>query len=164
MKTDCHKGSLIMAIGFLVGLNVAIAGAASSPNFAGRWTINVQKSEFGMLFAPKTEAVKITQRGIHLKISDAATNAQDETKRTQSALTVNGQQCTVTLIATPYSAMGALSWKDGSLTFDGSGSSSGVDFQVKETWALSTDKRTITIIRHFTSARGNTDQTVVLEK
>ncbi len=50
------------------------------------------------------------------------------------------------------------------MAFGGSGSSGGVDFKVHEVWVLSPDKGNITIARHFSSARDNADQTVVLAK
>jgi len=59
---------------------------------------------------------------------------------------------------------GVMKWKEGSFRFDRKGSNRGIDFQVQEKWMVSADGKTITIDRHFTSDRGNTDQKIVIAK
>jgi len=162
-KPSCKRISLVV-FSIVFGAGIASASGAPSTDFTGDWKINVEKSDFGMLFAPKAAAVKITQDGATIRLAESETNAQDETNRVESTLTTDGTQCSGTLIATHYPVTGVMAWNNGSLTFDGGGSSAGVDFKVHEAWALSADKATITITRHFSSARGNTDQALVLEK
>ncbi len=162
-KLSCKRISLVV---LSIVFGTAVAGASGDPSteLTGAWKVNIEKSDFGMLFAPKAAAVKITQEGATIKLAESDTNAQDETNRVESTLTTDGTQCSGTLIATNYSVKGIMALSNGSLTFDGGGSSGGVDFKVHEVWALSADKATITITRHFSSARGNTDQTLLLEK
>jgi hypothetical protein len=162
-KPSCKFINLVV-LSIVFGAGVVSASGAPSTDFAGDWKINVVKSDFGRLFAPKAVAVKITQQGANIKLADSETNAQDETNRVESTLTTDGKQCSGTLIATPYPVTGVMAWSNGSLAFDGAGTSGGVDFKVHEDWALSADKATITITRHFSSDRGDTDQTLVLEK
>jgi hypothetical protein len=162
-KPSCKRIGLVVFI-IVFGARIASASGAPLTDLTGDWKINVEKSDFGRLFAPKAAAVKITQEGATIRLAESETNAQDETNRVESTLTTDGAQCSGTLIATPYPVTGVMAWNNGSLTFDGGGSSGGVDFKVHEDWALSGDKATITITRHFSSARGNTDQTLVLEK
>jgi hypothetical protein len=164
MKKPSCKGIGLVVLSIVFGAGAAFASGAPSTDFTGDWKINVEKSDFGMLFAPKAATVKITQQGATIRLAESETNAQDETNRVESTLTTDGTQCSGTLIATHYPVTGVMAWRNGSLTFDGAGSSGGVDFKVHEDWALSADKATITITRHFSSARGNTDQTLVLEK
>ncbi len=164
MTVPSCKLMKLVVLSIVFGAGIASASGAPSTDFTGDWKINVEKSDFGMLFAPKTAAVKITQEGATIKLAESETNAQDETNRVESTLTTDGTQCAGTLIATHYPVTGVMAWSNGSLTFDGGGSSGGVNFKVHEDWALSADKGTITITRHFSSARGSTDQTLVLEK
>ena len=154
----------LVVLGIVFGAGIVSASGAPTADFTGDWKVNIEKSDFGMLFAPKAAAVKITQEGTTIKMAASETNAQDETNRVESTLATDGTQCAGTLIATHYLVTGVMIWNSGSLAFDASGSSAGVDFKVHEVWVLSPDKGTITITRHFSSARGDTDQTVVLEK
>jgi hypothetical protein len=164
MRKPSCKGISVVVLSIAFGMGTASASGAPSTDFTGDWKINIEKSDFGMLFAPKAAAVKITQEGATIKLAESETNAQDETNRVESTLTTDGTQCSGTLIATHYPVTGVMAWNNGSLTFDGGGDSGGVDFMVHENWALSADKATITITRHFSSTRGNTDQTLVLER
>lgn len=164
MRKPCCKRISLVVFSIVIGAGVASASVAPSTDFTGDWKINVEKSDFGMLFAPKAAAVKIAQEGATIRLAESATNAQDETNRVESTLTTDGTQCSGTLIATHYPVTGVMAWSNGSLTFDGGGSSGEVNFKVHEEWALSADKATIIITRHFSSDRGNTDQTLVLEK
>lgn len=163
MRTPKNSSRRPAILALFAGLTLAASGAPAVPDLTGQWKINVDKSDFGMLFAPASATVKIEQQDTRVTVTDEETNAQGEVKHAVSSFATDGTESTGALLATPYTATGTMTWKDGSLTFNGKGSSSSVDFEVKEAWTLSPDKKTVTITRHFSSVRGNTDQTVVLE-
>ena len=155
--------SVLAVLLFLSGA-AAVPAADKRVNFTGHWTLNAQKSDFGIFFAPKAATVKISHKGTELKITDVETNEQGETNRSESTYVIDGKESTLTLIVMPFPVTGVMKWKEGSLAFDGKGSTSGIDFQVQETWLASSDGKSITIERHFLSARGNTNEKIILEK
>ena len=153
-----------LASGLLLVLAVMAHGASSKPNFTGEWKLNVEKSDFGMLFAPKSATVKIEHKDPALKLSDVETNEQDETTKIDSSYTTDGRECKGTIIATRYPVKGTWKLEGKELSFTGAGTTSGVTFEIQEKWELSEDGKTIVISRHLSSDRGNTDQKIVLEK
>jgi len=159
-----HGYKLYLLAALLLATVATATGADKQRRLTGDWKVDVEKSDFGMLFAPKSATIKIDQKDPNFKFSDVEMNEQGETSRTESNCTTNGKECTVTLIATNYPATGTMKWDGSSLIFDGSGSSSGIDFQIHEKWDLSQDGKTITVSRQLSSTRGNTSQTIVLDK
>jgi len=164
MRTRSVRIAGLATIVLVLLVGAMSVAADSKPKLKGDWKINVGKSEFGILFAPKSANVKISQKGSQLKIVDSETNEQGETNQKESSYTIDGKEETGTLIATPFPVVGAMKWKEGSLTFEGSGTNSGVTFHVQEKWGVSADGKRITIDRHFSSDRRNTDQKIVLQK
>ncbi|MGA7931839.1 MAG: hypothetical protein WCA20_38295 [Candidatus Sulfotelmatobacter sp.] len=121
--TNCiwrHQSWLLAAL--LLATAAVAAGSPSKPTFTGDWKVNVEKSDFGMLFAPKSATIKIDHKDPNLKLSDIETNEQGETSQTDSNCTTDGKECTVTLIATQYPATGTMKWDGNSVTFYGKGS------------------------------------------
>jgi hypothetical protein len=148
----------------ILGITQLAHGAELSTNFTGNWKVNVDKCNFGPLFAPKSAEVKIDHKGPALAINDQETNEQGESTTAESNFTTDGKETTGTIIAFPMEVKGTAKWMGDKLAFSANGKFNGTDVHVEEQWELSRDRATLTISRTLSAVMGTTTQTIVLEK
>ena len=148
----------------VLAFGVMALGADPSAHFAGTWRVNVQKSDFGPLFAPKSAQVSIEQGDGALTVTDKETNEQGEQTNAQSKFMTDGKQSTGTIIAFPMQVTGTAKWDGEAFRFTGSGQFNGMDVHVDEKWQPGPENASFKITRTLSATMGTTTQTVVLEK
>jgi len=156
--------AFIFPIVAVLGFAQLVFGADPNTNFTGEWKVNVQKSAFGPLFAPKAAKVKIEHKDNTLAITDKETNEQGESSTVESNFTTDGKQTSGTIIAFPMEVKGTAKWVGNTLTFAGDGKFNGTNVHIEEKWELARDNATFTITRTLSAVMGTALQAVRLEK
>jgi len=143
----------------------AVAFAASlvaKPNFSGTWTLNVSKSDFGMLPGPTSRTDVIEHNEPALKVSTKAEGPQGSQDSTAN-YTTDGKEATNE--QGPLTIKSKAAWQGDNLAFDSTTSVQGNDVTIKTVWTLSADGQTLTENAHLSAAAlGETDQKLVFEK
>jgi hypothetical protein len=135
--------------------------AFAKVDLSGDWKMNVSKSDFGPFPAPISFTEKITHQDPALKIlvkqtsergeRESEMNYSTDGKETTNEIRGNAMKCTA-------------KWEGDVLTLEVKGSFNGSDFTIEERLSLSAEGKTLTVKRHMSSAMGEADQTMVLEK
>ena len=138
------------------------ASLAAKPNFSGTWTLNVSKSDFGMLPGPTSRTDIIEHNDPVLK--DAVTqDTQQGAQNVTLNYTTDGKE--VTNDQGPMTVKSTLSWDGDNLVVNSSTSIQGNDVTIKQVWTLSADGKTLIQNAHLAaSGLGETDQKLVFEK
>lgn len=145
----------------LVVLLAALAAEQPKTNFTGNWKLNIEKSDFGALSAPRSSVSKIDHREPALKIS--TTQAGEQGERTYDlTLSTDGKPAANTLGGNDITS--TAKWDGDALLIESKLSLQGNDILIKQKWTLSADGNVLTQSRHLSSAQGETSQKFVLEK
>jgi len=135
---------------------------AAKPNFSGTWTLNVSKSDFGMLPGPTSRTDVIEHNDPVLKDTVTQETQQGPQNATLS-FTTDGKEATNE--QGPMTVTSTLSWDGDSLVVNSKTSVQGNDITIKQVWTLSADGKTLTQNAHLAAAAlGETDQKLVFEK
>jgi len=138
------------------------ASLAAKPNFSGTWTLNVSKSDFGLLPGPTSRIDVI----VHNDPAFKDTVKQDGPQGAQTltlSYTTDGKEATNE--QGPMTVKSTLSWDGDNLVVDSKTNVQGNDVSIKQVWSLSADGNTLTINAHLVAAAlGETDQKMVFDK
>jgi hypothetical protein len=145
----------------VAGALAATLAAQSKPNFSGTWTLNVAKSEFGLLPGPTNRTDVIEHNDPMLKDTVTAEGPQGAQNM---VVTVSTDGKEATNPQGPLSVKSTLSWQGSDLVMNSKTSMNDTDITLKSVWSLSADGKTLTQNIHFTSAMGETDQKLIFEK
>ncbi|HTS48932.1 MAG TPA: hypothetical protein VMH05_13370 [Bryobacteraceae bacterium] len=138
------------------------ASLAAKPNFSGTWTLNVSKSDFGMLPGPTSRTDVIEHNDPALKDTVTQETQQGPQNATLN-YTTDGKEATNE--QGPMTVTSTLSWDGDSLVVNSKTSIQGNDITIKQVWTLSADGKTLTQNAHLAAAAlGETDQKLVFEK
>jgi hypothetical protein len=145
----------------ILGALAASAAAQSKPNFSGTWTLNVSKSDFGLIPGPSSRIDIIEHNDPALK--DNVT--QDGPQGNQSfalSYTTDGKEASNQ--QGPLTVKSTLAWQGADLVVNSKANFNDNDITLKGVWSLSADGKTLTQKVHFASPMGETDQMLVFEK
>ena len=148
-------------------LLAAVALLASPPakmNLTGKWALNIQKSDFGPLPQPKSRVDDITQKGDHIKIVRTQTNSDDQTGTLTLDCPIGGADCATTYSTNAATVKAKASWSGEALVIDMTLTSGDTQLQANDTYTLSADGKVLTTKRHVSTAVGDADLTLVLDK
>jgi len=152
----------LLSIAFLIALSgAATLAQEKQPNFSGNWTLNVSKSDFGVLGGPDKRTDVITHKEAALTDEVSAEGAQGKQQYTIK-YTTDGKEVTNQINGREVKS--TLKWDGPTLVITSTLTFNDNPVDVRATWALSADGKTLTISAHYASAMGETDQKLVLEK
>ena len=152
----------LISIAFLIALSgAATLAQEKQPNFSGNWTLNVSKSDFGVLGGPDKRTDVITHKEAALTDEVSAEGAQGKQQYTIK-YTTDGKEVTNQINGREVKS--TLKWDGPTLVITSTLTFNDNPVDVRATWALSADGKTLTISAHYASAMGETDQKLVLEK
>ncbi|MFN7998615.1 MAG: hypothetical protein U0Q18_33640 [Bryobacteraceae bacterium] len=149
--------SLVLPLLFLAGFTYA----APKPNFTGEWKMNADKSSFAPLPIPEKLTRKISHRDPSLKIITSQSGQQRDIV-TELSYTTDGRECQNTIRG--QVATGHANWDGDKLVIESKRTAQGMEISQTETWALSEDRQTVTIVNHVITPQAAFDITIVLEK
>ena len=130
----------------LLLLCMAAASATAAPNFSGEWKLDLSRSQYGAVPAPLAVTRKITEQGASLSWSTYQKSAQREAT-TELKYTTDGKECINKV--TNGEAKGAAKWQGDTLVIESSQQVQGAELKSRETWTLSADGKTLTVLTHL---------------
>jgi hypothetical protein len=139
----------------------AIGQASAKPNFTGEWKMNSARSNFAPLPAPDTMVRTISQHDSQLKIKTTQFGQQREIV-TELAYTTDGAKCKNVIRGQEFTATAV--WDGDTLVIESKREVQGMEIVQRESWSLSGDGQTLTIVNHVVTPQGAFDVTIVLEK
>ncbi len=137
--------------------------AASKPDFSGKWTLNLAKSDYGIMQAQAPQKFErvITQEGAVLKFTTHQSGARGEIT-TEMAYTTDGKP---SINKTPRGEVtGTAKWDGNALVIASKREVNGATITQDERWTLSGDGKTLTIVNKIGMPAGDTEIRLVLEK
>ena len=162
---SCRKEATQMPYSRLAAV-LAILMLAALPvlakaNFSGDWRLNVSKSEFGQMPAPNSMTQKIAHEAPRLKVAAKSSSERGDFEY-QFNFTTDGKECANEIRGNP--SRSTLKWDGDALVIESKSRFGDSEFTIRDKWTLSADGKTLTMERHFSSAMGEGDQKLVLEK
>jgi hypothetical protein len=146
---------------FLMAATAAIALAADKTDFSGTWTLDVSKSDFGMMPPPQKMVRTITHADPSMKISTKQTSDRGEMTMEMS-YTTDGKEATVKV--RNRDAKVKAKWAGANLKVESKSEFQGGELTQNETWVLSEDKNTLTITNEVNSPMGATTAKLIFTK
>lgn len=143
-------------------LCLTAASAVAAPNFSGEWKLDLSRSQYGAVPAPVAVTRKITEQGVSLSWSTYQKSAQREAT-TELKYTTDGKECINKV--TNGEAKGTAKWQGDALVIESSQQIQGAELKSRETWTLSADGKTLTVVTHLSlPQQGEFDVKQVFEK
>lgn len=153
---------------FLALLILAPAGTASAqdlPNFTGKWTLDVAKSDFGPMPPPESMTYVVDHKEPTIKIVTTQKGQQGETVNERN-VTTDGKD-NVNKLRMPMGETDVKSttkWAGKTLTTAFKLDIQGTALDVVESWKLSDDGKVLTVLREIGTDQGNFAVTTVFNK
>ena len=145
-----------------LALIAASAGFAASPDFSGNWKLNASKSEFGAFPAPSSYTQKVSHAEPKLTVAVKMTSDMGDVDLTAN-YTTDGKESTNQGFG-GSEAKSTAKWEGDGLVIETKGSFGDQAYTMKDKWTISEDGKVLTITRHFSSAMGDLDQKITMEK
>lgn len=135
--------------------------AAAKPAFTGDWKMNAARSSFGDFPAPSSMTLKIAHEDPNLKVATAMVSEYGEWN-VEAVYTTDGKECVNKMRESESKSV--LKWEADTLVIDTKAEFGGTPMTINDKWSLSTDGKTLTIERKFSSDRGELIQKIAMEK
>ncbi|MGO4884949.1 MAG: hypothetical protein ACLP59_29640 [Bryobacteraceae bacterium] len=145
----------------LILLLAMLSSASTEPNFTGEWKMDPSRSSFSPLPAPDSLVRRIVHQGSHLKIATTQWGQQREIT-TELSYTTDGKRCKNIIRGEDVS--GSAHWSGAQLVIESAREVQGMQIGQRETWTLSDDGQTLTIVNHVQTPQAAFDITIVLER
>ncbi len=125
--------------------------ADEKPDFSGHWSIDLAKSDFGMMPPPDKLERDIDHKDPDIKIKTLQAGARGE-RTSESKLTTDGKESSVQVMGREAKSIAA--WKGSKLTVKTKLEFNGAEILQNETWTLSGDGKVLTIENAISSPQG----------
>jgi hypothetical protein len=146
----------------ILALAAASAAFAATPDLSGTWKLNTSKSEFGQFPPPSSMTMKVTHADPKLVFEIKMAGDMGEMAFTTNC-TTDGKECKNQGFGGSETKSVA-QWDGETLVVETKGSFGDNNFTMKDKWALSEGGKVLTILRHWSSAMGDIDQKMTMEK
>jgi len=146
----------------VLALAFASAALAAAPDLSGSWKLNGSKSDFGQFPAPSALTQKVTHAEPKITVDTKMSGDNGDLQFTAS-YTTDGKECTNPGFGGAEMKSTA-KWDGESLLIETKAAFGDNAFTMKDKWSLSDGGKTLTVLRHFSSAMGEADQKMVFEK
>ena len=140
-----------------------LSGAPQKPNFSGHWRLDPGASGFGLLRGPDERTDQIEHAEPAFRLTTRQVKGERESVANWDCRT-DGSACSFSIRGVDLKLSTRLTWDGSVLVFNSEGTSNGAQVRLSDRWNLSTDTKTITVIRRLSSDAGETEQTVLLRK
>ena len=162
------KKTLSAAFFLFLALPVVAAAWAqdATPNFTGKWSIDLAKSDFGPMPPPESVVHVIEHKEPSLKVVTTQKGAQGEVTN-ERMMTTDGKENVNSVRMggpEPQEIKSTTKWNGKALTTTFKIDIQGNPFDVYDTWKLSDDGKVFTAVREFKSAAGEFAITTVFNK
>lgn len=156
---------------FLTACAVLLVSASAwaqdaTPNFTGKWTIDLAKSDFGPMPPPESVVHVIEHNEPNIKIVTTQKGAQGETTN-ERALTTDGKENVNKMRmggAEQQEVKSTSKWNGKTFATAFKLDMQGNAFDVNDSWKLSDDGKVLTVVREIKSPQGDFSVTTVFNK
>ncbi len=149
-RSFCSWRFVLFACAVLVSTAV-LQMSAAGPDFAGTWKLDAQKSDFGQLPSPSAITDRVTQHPGEILI-----NRDRDGEAVVIRVPLNESERENTIRGMSTKTRGRLNGDVLVINYETSRNKS------EEHWSKSPDGSILTVKRHLSSPRGETDQTLVM--
>jgi len=142
-----------------------VGSAQDLPNFSGKWSLDVAKSDFGPMPPPESMTYAIDHKEPALKIVTTQKGQQGETTNERN-VTTDGKD-NVNKLRMPMGETDVKSttkWVGKTLTTAFKLDMQGMALDIVESWKLSDDGKVLTVLREIGTDQGNFAVTTVFNK
>ena len=155
--------SLLVAL--FVLSSAGVSSAQDLPNFSGKWSLDVSKSDFGPMPPPESMTYVIDHKEPALKIVTTQKGQQGEVTNERN-VTTDGKDNVNKMRMGPeeQDVKSTTKWSGKALTTAFKLDMQGSVIDVNDSWKLSDDGKVLTIVREFESAQGAFTTTTVYIK
>jgi hypothetical protein len=161
------KNILLSALFVLLVLPIAASLRAqdATPNFSGKWNLDLAKSDFGPMPPPESVFHVIEHKEPSVKIVTTQKTAQGEVTN-ERQLTTDGKESVnkMRMGGGEQEVKSTSTWSGKALTTAFKIDMQGNAFDVTDSWKLSDDGKVLTIVRDIKSAQGDFTVTTVFNK
>lgn len=141
------------------------AMAASSgphPNLSGTWKLNNSKSDFGEMPPPDSRIETIQDNEPSVKIDTALTGGQMGGVKFTTNVTTDGKESTSTIMGNEVK--NTAHWEGNSLVVNATMQFQDTPVQIKNTYTLGADGKTLNLTTQFNGPNGDMQQKMVFDK
>lgn len=145
--------------------SAGVSSAQDLPNFSGKWSLDVSKSDFGPMPPPESMTYVIDHKEPALKIVTTQKGQQGEVTNERN-VTTDGKD-NVNKMRMPMGETDVKSttkWAEKTLTTAFKIDMQGMALDIVESWKLSDDGKVLTILREIGTDQGNFAVTTVFNK
>lgn len=151
----------------LIAVLVFFSPAAqdAKPDFSGKWTLDVAKSDFGQMPPPESMVAVIEHKEPNVKITSTQKNQQGEVTN-ERTMTTDGKENSNTLrtMMGDQPITSTTKWNGKALVTAFRLAFQEMAIDVSESWDLAADGKTLTVTRDFKSQQGDFSQKSVFNK
>ena len=155
--------SLLVAL--FVLSSAGVSAAQDVPNFTGKWSLDLSKSDFGPMPPPESMTYVIDHKEPAIKIVSTQKGQQGETTNERN-VTTDGKD-NVNKMRMPMGETEVKSttkWAGKTLTTAFKLDIQGMALDIVESWKLSDDGKVLTVLREIGTDQGNFAVTTVFNK
>lgn len=158
------KKAILTTCAVLV-LSVSAWAQDATPNFTGKWAIDIAKSDFGPMPPPDSVVHVVEHKEPNIKIVTTQKTPQGETTNERS-LTTDGKENVNKMRMGPgeQEVKSTTKWNGKALATAFKLDMQGNAFEINDSWKLSDDGKVLTIVREIKSAQGDFTATTVFNK
>jgi hypothetical protein len=138
----------------------------ATPNFTGKWSLDIAKSDFGPMPPPESVVHVIDHKEPTIKMVTTQKSAQGEATN-ERVLTTDGKENVNKMrmgSPDPQDVKSTTKWNGKTLGTSYKLDIQGTPIDVNDTWKLSDDGKVLTIVREFKSQQGDFVATTVYNK
>jgi hypothetical protein len=161
--------STVVVLAVVISWMPQIASAQAKPNFAGTWTMNMEKSDLGQIPKPKSQTEKITQTADGITIAIAADRNEMGKQSYTFSAKFDGSETPFPADAFPPDSpfrivSSKAEWQGSSLVITQKTSFQDATGTVKTVYTLSEDGKVLTSATHITFGDMGVDAKTVYDK
>ena len=160
------KNSLLTACAVLLLTTASAWAQDATPNFTGKWNLDIAKSDFGPMPPPESVVHVIDHKEPNLKVVTTQKGPQGEVTN-ERILTTDGKE-NVNKVRMggpdPQEVKSTSKWNGKTLATAFKLEIQGNAIDVSDSWKLSDDGKVLTVVREFKSSQGDFVTTTVFNK
>lgn len=154
----------LMTIALALAATTTVGLAQSHPNFSGDWTLDLAKSDLGIIPPPATMTRKVDQKDPAVSVEEKQTGGQQGDTTTTVKYDAAGTETTNSMFGGAVTAKSTAKWEGKVLTISTKGDMQGNELTITSKWTLSDDGKVWTDAWHIATPQGELDVTWILNK
>jgi hypothetical protein len=154
----------LMTIALALATTAAVGLAQDHPNFSGEWTLDLAKSDLGIIPPPATMTRKVDQKDPAVNVEEKQTGGQQGDTTSNMKYDASGAETTYTMFGGAATAKSTAKWEGKVLAVNTKTDIQGNELTITSKWSLSDDGKVWTDAWHIATSQGELDVTWVLNK